>query len=508
MKKLLYSIVLGIILSFIGQVSYAQKVSKLSETELALHNMQGKIYGWMTEWKVPGCAISIVKDGQVLWSVGLGQKNTTTKQTVTPQTLFPIASCSKSFTAAAMAILVDEGKVDWNKPVKYYLPDFELNDTEAEHTVMVKDLLSHRTGLPRHDFVWLYSSLDRKAIFKSLKYLTLSKKPYEQYQYNNLMYMVAGVLIERVSGMTWEKFVEERLLKPLKMNQTVLTYPELFKSTDYAKSYRKQEEQLVEAGFGSNVDAIGPAGAVKSNAEDMSHWLLMQLQQGKYESQQIISSKSLKENHIPLTVVYPTEAKYPELGFTTYGMGWNQNVYRGAQRLQHNGSIEGFRSQMTLFPNNNIGIFITTNSSAADYYFVNVVTNSLTDMLFNLPEIDWNGRMKQEKADVVFAEEKKMKEQNANRILFASMSHNIDNYTGIYEHPAYGILQIYKSDKGLMAKYHNQTIELVHFHYDYFLGKDMLDNMPIQFMTNFKGAIDQVQIDFPNAGIIQFLKKQ
>jgi CubicO group peptidase (beta-lactamase class C family) len=120
----------------------------------------------MTEWKVPGCAISIVKDGQVLWSVGLGQKNTTTKQTVTPQTLFPIASCSKSFTAAAMAILVDEGKVDWNKPVKYYLPDFELNDTEAEHTVMVKDLLSHRTGLPRHDFVWLYSSLDRKQFLK------------------------------------------------------------------------------------------------------------------------------------------------------------------------------------------------------------------------------------------------------------------------------------------------------------------------------------------------------
>jgi CubicO group peptidase (beta-lactamase class C family) len=135
------------------------------------------------------------------------------------------------------------------------------------------------------------------------------------------MYMVAGVLIERVSGMTWEKFVEERLLKPLKMNQTVLTYPELFKSTDYAKSYRKQEDQLVEAGFGSNVDAIGPAGAVKSNAEDMSHWLLMQLQQGKYESQQIISSKSLKENHIPLTVVYPTEAKYPELGLRL--MGWD-----------------------------------------------------------------------------------------------------------------------------------------------------------------------------------------
>lgn len=507
MKRTFILTLTSLSLLLLGHNTHAQKVTKLSETDLMLAKMQGKIYGWMTEWQVPGCAISIVKDGQVLWTAGLGQKNTTTKQFVTPQTLFPIASCSKSFTAAAMAILVDEGKVDWNKPVKYYLPDFELSDVDAEHTVMVKDLLSHRTGLPRHDFVWLYSSLDRQTIYKSLKYLKLSKKPYEQYQYNNLMYMVAGVLIERVSGMTWEKFVEERLLKPLKMNQTVLTYPELFKSMDYSKSYRKLNDQLAEAGFGSNVDAIGPAGAVKSNAEDMSHWLLMQLQQGKYENQQIVSSKNLKENHTPLTVVYPAEAKYPELGFSTYGMGWNQNVYRGAQRLQHNGSIEGYRSQMTLFPNNNIGIFITTNSSAADYYFVNVVTNSLTDMLFNLPEIDWHSRMKQEKADATFAEEKRTKEQNANRVLFASMSHNLDNYAGIYEHPAYGILQIYKSDKGLMAKYHNQTIELVHFHYDYFLGKDLLDNMPIQFLTNFKGAIDQVQIDFPNAGIIQFLKK-
>lgn len=472
-----------------------------------LNNINIFVLQTMAEWNIPATSISVVKDGKPYANFAFGLKNTQKNLPNTVNTLFPIASCTKSFTATALAILVDEGKLDWNKPIKEYMPDFQLYDDEATKTITVRDILSHRTGLPRHDYVWLFANNDRETIFKNLKYLKPSKPLYAQYQYNNLMYMVAGVLVERISGKTWETFVKEKILIPLDMASTVLTYSEMFRNPDYAMSYKLENEQLIEVGFDSNVDVIGAAGSVKSNATDMTNWLLMQLQNGKFNGKQIVSEKNLRENHTPIQVVYPTEAKYLELGFSSYGMGWNMNVYRGNQRRQHNGSIEGYRSQMTVFPNNNLGIFITTNTGAVDYNFVNIITNYISDNLLNLNTIDWNSRLKKDRDDAKFEEEKKKKEYNANRKMGAMMSHPIDYYAGIYEHPAYGTLQIFKTDKGLRAFYHNKQVELTHFHYDYFEGTDFLDGITFSFLTNLKGDIDKIIATFPNAGDVEFKRK-
>jgi CubicO group peptidase (beta-lactamase class C family) len=487
-------------------INFAQRKGTPTQAD-TLNNINAFVLQTMAEWKIPATSITIVKDGKPYFSSAYGLKNTQKNLPNTVNTLFPIASCTKSFTATALAILADEGKLDWNKPIKDYMPDFQLYDDEATKTVTARDILSHRTGLPRHDFVWLFANNDRKTIFENLKYLKPSKPLYAQYQYNNLMYMVAGVLVERISGKTWEEFVKERILTPLDMKSTVLTYPEMFRSTDYAMSYKLENEQLVEAGFGSNVDAIGSAGSVKSNAVDMTNWLLMQLQNGKLNGKQIVSEKNLHENHTPIQVVFPTEAKYPELGFSSYGMGWNMNVYRGNQRRQHNGSIEGFRSQITVFPNNNFGVFITTNTSAADYYFVNIVTNYISDNLLALNTIDWNSRYHKEQNDAKFEEEKQKKEHNANRKMAAMMSHPIDFYTGIFQHPAYGTFQVFKTDRGLRAVYHNRQIDLQHFHYDFFEGTDLLEGVTFNFQTNLKGDIDKIIATFPNAGEVEFKRK-
>jgi len=486
--------------------NFAQRKGLPTQAD-TLNNINSFILSMMTEWKVPATSITIVKDGKLYYSSAYGLKNTAKNLTATINTLFPIASCTKSFTAVALGILADEGKLDWNKPIKEYMPDFQLFDDVATNKVTARDILSHRTGLPSHDFVWLFNNNDRETIFKTMKYLKPSKTLYAQYQYNNLMYNVAGVLIERLSGKTWENFIREKILIPLEMKSTVLTYQEMFKSPDYAMSYRLEKEQLVEAGFDSNVDAIGSAGSVKSNAVDMSNWLLMQLQNGKFKGKQIISEKNLKENHTPIQVIYPTEAKYPELGFSSYGMGWKINVYRGNQRYQHNGSIDGFLSQMTVFPNNNLGIFITTNTDAADDNFVNTITNYISDNLLNMSQIDWDSRLKKDHNDEKFEEEKKKKESNATRKMGAVMSHPIDYYAGVYEHPAYGTLQIFKTDRGLRAVYHNRQIELSHFHYDYFAGNGFLEDVTFNFITNLKGDIDKIVATFPNAGEVEFRRK-
>jgi CubicO group peptidase (beta-lactamase class C family) len=165
----------------------------------------------LTEWRVPGASVAIVKDGKLLYAKGYGLKDVKNNLPVTEKTLFPIASCTKSFTSAALAILADEGKLDWNKPVKEYMPDFQLHDEYATRTVTARDLVSHRTGLARHDWTWLYANLDRQSLYQRLKYLQLSKPVYAQYQYNNLMFMTAGVLVERISGKSWENFLREKM---------------------------------------------------------------------------------------------------------------------------------------------------------------------------------------------------------------------------------------------------------------------------------------------------------
>lgn len=487
-------------------ISFAQRKGTQNQAD-TLNAINSFIQEMMVQWKVPSTVITIVKDGKPYYSAGFGLKNIRKDLVATPNTIFPIASCTKSFTAAALSMLADEGKLDWNKPIQEYLPEFQLYDETAARSVTARDILAHRTGLPRHDYVWLYSNADRRTIFSTLKYLKPTKSVYAQYQYNNLMYMVAGMLVEQLSGKTWEGFVRERLLTPLLMKNTVLSYTELFKTNDYALSYHNQDNKWVEAGFGSNVDAIAPAGGIKSSANDMTHWLLMHLQKGKFNGKQLISEKNLQENTTPIQVIYPAVAKYPELGFASYAMGWQINTYRGLLRQQHNGSIEGYRAQMTIFPQSKLGIFVNTNTDEAEYYFVNIITNFLTDYLSNTAIIDWNMRYKKEYEDTKFEEEKQRKEFLGTRKLGAMLSHSIESYAGIYENPAYGMLQIYKTDKGLKVNFHNRQVVLEHFHYDFFEATGELEGVNFNFPTNVTGEITKVLVTFPNAGEVEFKRR-
>lgn len=462
----------------------------------------------LAEWAVPGTALCIVKDGKLLYAKGYGVKDIKTKTPVTANTLFGIASCSKSFTAACLAILADEGKLDWNKTVKEYLPDFQLSDEYATRTLTARDLVSHRSGLPRHDYVWVSAPLNRKEMFDRLKYLPLNKPVYAQYQYNNLMYMAAGVLIERLSGKTWEEFMREKILDPIGMKTTVLTYPEMLKNADYSLSYDDEKHLEKEAGFDSNVDGIGPAGAVKANVKEMANWLLLQLNKGKAGDKVIVSEKNLNENHTPIAVVQPAEAKYPELGFGTYGMGWTINTYRGHQRRQHGGSIEGYRSQMTVFPNDNLAVFITTNTGVVGYNFVSTITNYIADTYLERNVIDWNSRLRK---DFVETKEKsaKAKVDNENqRQKDTKPTHALANYAGTYEHPAYGTLTISVNSDSLKADFHTEKIALRHYHYDIFEGLGDWENIKFKFLMNIKGEIDRISLEMPAAAMDIELKKK
>src|SRR5215510_14410117 len=253
-----------------------QLLAQDSSVPANFNGFDGFVDQVMKDWKVPGLAVAVVKDGKMIYAKGFGYRDVKKGLKVTPDTLFAIGSCSKAFTATAMAILVDEGKLDWDKPVRNYLPDFMLHDGYTTEHIRPRDLVTHQSGLPRHDMVWYGSPLSRKEIFERLRYLEPSQPLHAKFQYNNMMFMTAGVLVERISGATWEDFVRKKILDPLEMKTSNFSVNDSRKATDFSLPYGEVKDEIKEIPF-RNIDAVGPAGSINSSVNEMSRWLLMQL---------------------------------------------------------------------------------------------------------------------------------------------------------------------------------------------------------------------------------------
>ena len=223
----------------------------------------------MALWKVPGLSIALVKDGKLIQSHGYGLRDVERGLPMTENTVQPVASTTKSFTVASLATLVRDGKIEWDKPVRDYLPDFRLHSDYATQTLTVRDLVTHRSGLPRHDGVWYGSDLSREQLYQRLRHLELSAEPRARFQYNNLMYMTAGYLGGRVAGSDWETLVKTSLLQPLGMASSSFTVADLKKAADHATGYTLNDDEKPVAKPFQELVAMGPTGSLNSSAKDM-----------------------------------------------------------------------------------------------------------------------------------------------------------------------------------------------------------------------------------------------
>lgn len=467
----------------------------------------------MKEWKVPGLSLAIVKEGKIVYAKGYGFRDVAKKLPVTPDTLFAIGSNSKSFTAAALGILVDEGKLDFDKPVREYLPDFRLHDEYATANLRVRDLVSHQSGLPRHDLLWYGSPLSRKELFERLRYLEPSRPVFARYQYNNLMFMVAGVLIERVSGMTWEAFISKRIFEPLAMKTSNTSVNDSKRSADFALPYQEIKGEVKEIPF-RNIDAIGPAGSINSSVNEMSNWLAMQLAKGKFNGKQVISEKSLAENHKPHIIASDQAPPYEELFYSSYAMGWAVSTYRGRMFWAHSGGIDGFISQMRVLPKEQLGIVVLTNSGSTASQ---VVLFNILDRALGLSEIDWVQRTKNDQAKAVEAQAKARAADDAARKKDTQPSHPLADYVGEFEHPGYGKLMVTLEGDALKVDLRGFGAKLKHYHYDVFqgaedpaaLGASPLAAMKVSFLANKVGQIDRATLPLePSVKEIVFTRKE
>lgn len=440
----------------------------------------------MPEWKVPGMAVAIIKDGKVIFAEGFGFRDVKQGLKVTPQTVFAIGSCSKAFTAADVGILVDEGKLCWDKPVRTYLPDFELQDEYASAHVTPRDLLSHRTGLARHDLMWLGGQFSRSELYARLRYLEMNKELRAGYEYQNLMLMTVGILVGKVAGSSWEEFTQKRIFDPLGMRDSNFSVSATQKGADFSWPYAEIMDKVEQIPF-RNIDAIGPAGSINSNILDMAQWVLMNLNKGKIEDKQIVSEASMAQIHSPQTIM-TTQIRYDEILSTSYCFGWAASPYRGHLLLRHGGGIDGFISQVALLPRENCGVVILSNLNGTP--LPGIITYNIVDRLLDLDVVDWNMRTKDDIAKGKAEEEKALQGADKDRKPGTQPSRPLGDYIGEYENPGYGTVSVTKDGAGLTLKNSLLDCSLSHYHYDVFKLKAKIVGEEIESKVMFSGDIN------------------
>jgi CubicO group peptidase (beta-lactamase class C family) len=456
-----------------------------------LEGLDSFIQERMEEWKVPGLAIAVVRDGEILLCQGFGKRDVEQDLPVTSRTLFAIGSSSKAFTTMALGILADEGKLDWDRPVREYLPWFAMYDTFASERITPRDLVCHRSGLPRHDAVWYNARGSRRDVIERIRYLEPTTDFRTTYQYQNLMFLTAGYLAGELGGSDWETFVQERILDPLGMTSTNFSVETSQQSGDFALPYAEKDNQVQAIPF-RNIDLVGPAGSINSNVEDMARWVMLHLGKGTIEGEVIVSEAQIAQMHKSNMTMAAPYLPIEENALGSYGLGWFIESYNGDTVIHHGGAIDGFLGQVAFVPKHNIGVSIQTNLNGNP--FPMILAYQVFDRLRGRTPSPVNEQVRKV-TDEAKEAAKKGKEQNqTDRVPNTSPSHDLDAYTGEYEHPGYGTITIGRNADGLTYTYNNETFPLSHYHYDIyeFTMRVFELRVPVSFITGMKGDIEKL----------------
>ncbi len=446
-------------------------------------------------WGIPGVAVVVLKDKKVIYSKAFGYRDVANKLEMTTKTIQPIASCTKSFTTAAIAMLVEEGKLEWDKPIRKYVPEFELNDSVVSNRITLEDMLSHRTGLPRHDFVWMNTNFTYNQVLERLPFLEPSKDLRTTFQYNNLMFMTASVVIEEISGVSYNEFIEDRIFKPLGMENSNFSITDMQKTADFAYPYKEKDGETLLCDFVDN-DVASGAGCINSSIEDMGKWLQFHLDTGKTGEKQLISPDNIKRTHKPLMItsigsgldMWIPDQKWIKL--QTYALGWAGEIYRGYRTVHHGGGIDGSSSLMTFIPDEGIGVGVIVNKTGS--MVPTMVTYHILDRLLELETVDWNGLLKPIEEQVKKIDRETGSKSQELRVLNTKPTFEFQEYTGKYHHLGYGILKIDLEGEELVISFGEATYPLTHYHYDTFQFDykrfDLKDLLTFQLDSN--GEVD------------------
>ncbi|MGV8815287.1 MAG: serine hydrolase [Gelidibacter sp.] len=485
-----YTFALFVFLSFFSFNLFAQ--------ESLPENFDAWIESGRKDWRIPGMAVGIVKNGEVVYAKGFGEKRLGSGEKVDANTIFSIASVSKNITAAALGILVDEGKIKWDDKITKHIPWFQLKDPWVTQEITIRDALTHQVGLGRilGNRLQFMTNSSRDSVLYQMRYMELEKPFRTEFVYNNVMYSLAGQIIEHVDGRTWDAFLKERLFEPLEMHSSTTSITQL-KSTDNLAYPHQEIDGKVVPIKRRNWDNAGPAGGVNSTINDLNKWMLMQLgDSGTYNGKAIVSAQEMNEIHKPQMVQRPANALS---GQGSYGFGWNISDYKGKRVLTHGGATDGFNTAMYLMPELDLGIIVVGNNFNS---LGNAVAFQVMDAYLGESKVDWNDRYLQ--SYLISYERALLAREKIHKARAKSSKSSLDrdDYLGIYKSPGYGKVEVKRDGKDLVLRFWDSKdleAKLEHWHYDTFraVWKNPAQREEfMQFHLGKDGKVESLDFEF------------
>jgi len=454
----------------------------------------------MPLWKVPGLAVAVVKDGKVVFKKAYGVTELGKSSAFDTTTLSICASTTKAMTAVCIGMLVDEGKLKWNDKVSDILPGFKINDAYSASQITVRDLLTHNAGLGNADWLWIVQN-DDNDILRRMQYLTPTYSLRSSFIYQNLMYGVAGKVIEKASGERWERFITEKLFQPLGMTRTYATYKLSGNETNRITPHFMIDDTVRVIPY-IDYPAVASAGGVWSFVNDMSKWMTFLLDSARWNGKRLLKPETFSELMKPQTLV-PVNEFYPTMQltkphWTTYGLGWFQQDYRGKMIQFHTGSLDGAVAIIGLIPDEHFGIYIFENLDHAELRHA-LMFKAFDLWSFNDDSKDWSDSFltlyKKIKSDA----KNKQKEKDAKRVLDTKPSLPLPGYAGKYSSDIFGDAEINVKDGNLHILFpNNNDLTLDHWNFDYFKGSYnhfWWDKSTVQFFLDSEGHVSQFEID-------------
>jgi CubicO group peptidase (beta-lactamase class C family) len=421
-------------------------------------------------WDVPGLAVVVVRGDDTLLLKGFGVRELSKPAPVTPDTVFPLASCSKAFTTTLLAMLADDGAIGWDDPLRKHLPTFKLSDPNADALLTVRDLLCHRCGIAGHDLLWYRAPWGIDETLKRAQSLPLDYPFRGGFKYSSIPFLAAGRAIEKRTGEKWEKLVRTRVCDPLGMTGVTFTTTDIPKDADRASGHRLGKTGKVEPEPWYEMREPNPSGSVNATARDLAAWLKFHLAEGVGpDGKRIVSIKNLTETHTPQNIIRmegSAKVLNPDTTQLSYAMGWLVYDHRGKKVLSHGGLIDGFRVQITMLPDENLGFAVLANLH--DTRMNAALTNSLIDLYCGLPPKDWNAYYRKVVDDEAAAKKAATDARNKARDPDAKPSLALSLYAGEYTHPAYGTATVTVTNGKLVLAWGNFTCPLEHFERDTF----------------------------------------
>ncbi|WP_417370772.1 serine hydrolase [Gelidibacter japonicus] len=476
--------------------SYAQMDKRLKGLDKDLNAI-------LEATKAPGFAVAVVDGDKVIYSKGFGYSDYENKVPVDANTLFAIGSSTKAFTSALLGQLRAEDKLSFDdSPIKY-IPELKFYNDNLNNKVIIKDLMRHSTGLPRHDLSWyIFPSADKDSLIARIAYQEPFTGLRQEWHYNNFMFLAQGVIAEKITGQSWEENIKTRFFEPLGMSRSQTMLSELQKTDNAAFGYELKKDDKISKMDYYDISGMSPAGSIYSSANDMVKWLKLWINKGKHNDQEILTEMYINEamsSQMVMRAALPEEES-PDLFFANYGYGWMTSSYRGHYRVEHGGNIDGFSTSVAFFPSDQLGIVVLANQNGSSV--PSLVRNTIADRLLGGKTTDWTKRFveDQEKAKKMEAE-LKLEDSVTTQVKNTKPSHVMQDFTGNYENAGYGSFNITVENDSLFANLKRKKLYLKHYHYDVFepfevtkTGIDTTDSgtMRFNFATGDGGEIINV----------------